>query len=49
MLALAVPFVSTVFTIESWPFGDAVCKFSEFTREVGRNMEQGEVGWDRVG
>ncbi|KAI1304217.1 Neuropeptide CCHamide-1 receptor [Halotydeus destructor] len=29
-----VPFVGTIYTYESWPYGDFVCKFSEFIRDV---------------
>ena len=29
-----VPFVATIYTFESWPYGEFVCKFSEFIRDV---------------
>ncbi|XP_063244330.1 neuropeptide CCHamide-1 receptor-like [Bacillus rossius redtenbacheri] len=30
----AVPFTSTVYTLESWPFGEFVCKLSEAAKDV---------------
>lgn len=32
VLLCAVPFTSTVFTLESWPYGLFVCKASEFAK-----------------
>lgn len=29
-----VPFVATIYTFESWPYGEFVCKLSEFVRDV---------------
>ena len=29
-----VPFVGTIYTFESWPYGEVVCKFSEFIRDI---------------
>ena len=29
-----VPFTSFVYTIESWPWGVAVCKMSEFAKDI---------------
>ena len=29
-----IPFVSTIYTFESWPYGEFVCKISEFIRDV---------------
>jgi hypothetical protein len=29
-----VPFVGSIYTLESWPYGEFVCKFSEFIRDV---------------
>lgn len=29
-----VPFISLIYTLDSWPFGEFICKFSEFTRDV---------------
>jgi len=29
-----VPFISIIYTVESWPFGQFVCKLSEFMRDV---------------
>ena len=34
VLFFTVPFVSTIYTIESWPYGLVVCKFSEFVKDV---------------
>ncbi|GFT90145.1 neuropeptide CCHamide-1 receptor [Nephila pilipes] len=28
-----VPFISTIYTFESWPYGNFLCKFSEFIRD----------------
>lgn len=30
MLTVSMPFMSTIFTFETWPYGDIVCKLSEF-------------------
>ena len=30
----AMPFISTIYTFESWPYGEFVCKMSEFIRDV---------------
>lgn len=30
VLLFTVPFTSTVYTFESWPFGEFICKASEF-------------------
>ncbi|RWS25522.1 gastrin-releasing peptide receptor-like protein [Leptotrombidium deliense] len=30
----SVPFVSIIYTVESWPFGKFVCKLSEFLRDL---------------
>ncbi|XP_053209505.1 neuropeptide CCHamide-1 receptor-like isoform X2 [Panonychus citri] len=29
-----VPFVATIYTFESWPYGEIVCRLSEFIRDV---------------
>ncbi|CAG2107656.1 unnamed protein product [Medioppia subpectinata] len=29
-----VPFISLIYTLDSWPFGEFICKFSEFMRDV---------------
>ena len=29
-----VPFVATIYTFESWPYGEFVCKLSEFLRDL---------------
>ncbi|KAG7153907.1 neuropeptide CCHamide-1 receptor-like [Homarus americanus] len=34
VLFFTVPFVSTIYTIESWPYGGFECKFSEFVRDI---------------
>lgn len=34
VILFCVPFTSTVYTVESWPFGLFVCKFSEFIKDV---------------
>ncbi|RWS24191.1 [Phe13]-bombesin receptor-like protein [Leptotrombidium deliense] len=30
----ALPFVSLIYTVESWPYGEFVCKLSEFVRDL---------------
>lgn len=30
MLTVAMPFVSTIYTFKSWPYGEVICKISEF-------------------
>ncbi|RXG64425.1 Neuropeptide CCHamide-1 receptor [Armadillidium vulgare] len=34
VLCLSLPFVSTIYVIDSWPFGLFMCRFSEFFRNV---------------
>jgi len=34
VILFCVPFTSTVYTVESWPYGLIVCKFSEFIKDV---------------
>jgi hypothetical protein len=34
VIFFCVPFTSTVYTVESWPYGLLVCKFSEFIKDV---------------
>ena len=34
VLIFTVPFVSTIYVFPSWPYGEAMCKFSEFVRDV---------------
>lgn len=29
-----IPFISLIYTLESWPFGNFICKFSEFMRDL---------------
>ncbi|XP_046463463.1 neuropeptide CCHamide-1 receptor-like [Daphnia pulex] len=34
ILIFTVPFTSTVYTLDSWPFGEFVCKASEFAKDT---------------
>lgn len=34
VVTVSVPFVSTIYTFESWPFGPIVCQVSEFFRDI---------------
>ncbi|XP_063243912.1 neuropeptide CCHamide-1 receptor-like [Bacillus rossius redtenbacheri] len=34
VIVTCVPFTSTVYTVESWPFGEFVCKLSESAKDV---------------
>ncbi|XP_021957121.1 neuropeptide CCHamide-1 receptor isoform X2 [Folsomia candida] len=34
VILFCVPFTSTVYTVESWPYGEFVCKFSEFIKDL---------------
>lgn len=34
LIFVSVPFVSTIYTFESWPYGLLVCKISEFARDL---------------
>ncbi|GAB6018383.1 hypothetical protein CHUAL_000099 [Chamberlinius hualienensis] len=34
VLVISLPFTSTIYTIESWPYGEFICKFSEFIKDV---------------
>jgi bombesin receptor subtype-3 len=34
VIVTAVPFTSTVYTFETWPWGSVVCTLSEFTKDV---------------
>lgn len=34
VIFFCVPFTSTVYTVESWPYGVVVCKFSEFIKDL---------------
>ena len=34
LIFISVPFVSTIYTFESWPYGLLVCKISEFARDL---------------
>jgi len=33
LIVFCVPFTSTLYTFESWPYGEAICKFSEFIKD----------------
>lgn len=33
-----VPFVATIYTFESWPYNELVCKFSEFIRDTSHGV-----------
>lgn len=33
-ICVALPFVSTIYTVESWPYGTFVCKLSELIRDL---------------
>ena len=34
MLVIGMPFVSTIYTLEDWPFGNLICKLSEFAQTL---------------
>ncbi|XP_046406691.1 neuropeptide CCHamide-1 receptor-like [Ischnura elegans] len=34
VIITCVPFTSTVYTVDSWPYGVAICKMSEFAKDV---------------
>lgn len=34
VIAVTVPFISTIYVFDSWPYGGFVCKLSEFLRDV---------------
>lgn len=34
VLLFSVPFTSTIYTLESWPFGEFICKFTEFAKDM---------------
>ncbi|XP_050424286.1 neuropeptide CCHamide-2 receptor-like [Adelges cooleyi] len=34
VILTCVPFTSTVYTVESWPYGELICKISEATKDV---------------
>lgn len=34
VIITCVPFTSTVYTVESWPYGEMICKLSEATKDV---------------
>lgn len=38
LILISVPFVSTIYTFESWPYGLAACKISEFARDLSTGV-----------
>lgn len=34
VLMISLPFTSTIYTIESWPYGELICKLSDFVKET---------------
>lgn len=34
VIVTCVPFTATIYTIESWPYGIAVCKISECAKDI---------------
>jgi len=34
VILFCVPFTSILYTLESWPFGDVICKISEFAKHL---------------
>nr|CAD7594197.1 unnamed protein product [Timema genevievae] len=34
VIITCVPFTSTIYTLESWPFGDVICRLSEYFKDV---------------
>ncbi|XP_026687175.1 neuropeptide CCHamide-1 receptor-like, partial [Diaphorina citri] len=34
VILTCVPFTSTVYTFESWPYGESICKISESTKDI---------------
>ncbi|CAL8116636.1 unnamed protein product [Orchesella dallaii] len=36
VILFCVPFTSTVYTVDSWPYGVVVCKFSEFIKDLSQ-------------
>ncbi|GFT40702.1 neuropeptide CCHamide-1 receptor [Nephila pilipes] len=46
----AVPFISTIYTFESWPYGEFLCKLSEFMRDTSIGVTVFTLtmlSWDR--
>ena len=39
MLLIGMPFVSTLYTFDSWPYGEFICKLSEFARTLSASAE----------
>ncbi|XP_015928230.1 neuropeptide CCHamide-1 receptor-like [Parasteatoda tepidariorum] len=38
LLVGTVPFISTIYTFESWPYGEFICKLSEFLKDVSMGV-----------
>lgn len=38
VLLISVPFIGTIYTIESWPFGTVVCKLSESIKDLSTGV-----------
>ena len=38
LIFISVPFVSTIYTFEEWPYGLMVCKISEFARDLSMGV-----------
>jgi bombesin-like receptor 3 len=38
VILFCVPFTSTVYTVDSWPYGEFVCKFSEFIKDMSTGV-----------
>ncbi|XP_076029676.1 neuropeptide CCHamide-1 receptor-like [Oratosquilla oratoria] len=34
VILFTVPFISTIYTVDSWPYGEFECKLSEFVRDI---------------
>ena len=49
VLLCAVPFTSTVFTLESWPYGLFVCKASEFAKVLNDLFAQFKSSFRSIG
>lgn len=38
LIVTSVPFVSIVYTLESWPWGSSICTMSEFIKDVSTGV-----------
>lgn len=38
VIITALPFVSIVYTLESWPWGEYICTLSEFAKDVSTGV-----------